>query len=279
MRPNPESNSLAVIHAQGVTALKNMRSQLATGGTDLALLQKTQALETSLKATPEKIVIMCDGSGSFGDDLPKAQKTIESLRSKLEAEDCPVIFFGDARTPYEVWDGIRPMIDIATNGKANRHEGGIQALMEYFKQANIDLTTRDPNSGRIDVHLLTDEHADGSLEGFELGREVKNDFGTKSVTNDNLKQIMTRLGKANIVLHAYTPWTNTETDYRGNDAIQHLGYLWQILAKLTGGDWHKLGSMPEAVAIIQAQTLTQLAQTQQLLQLAAPDTRTAVVKL
>lgn len=273
--PTGERKSLALINAKIDGSLTNMKAQVLRSPSS-KLMTQIEKLEAATKKIPEKIIIMCDASGSFSDDLPVAEKQIKSLRTQIGVDDCPVVFFADAGEHIEVWDGVQPMTDVFLEGRGNRHEGGVQALFSYFKQSGINLNARNSESKPIVVYMLTDEHADGTLDGFEINANVKNDFrGSK--TNDNLREMMMRLKKANVVLHAYTPEKN-DTNYEG-DPILFLGFVWQMLAKLTGGDWHKLGSMPEAVAIIQAQTLEQLAKADELLKLTAPKEEAAVIAL
>lgn len=270
-----ETRSLAVINNRIKTSLSRMGEQLLLKPSS-KLLAKIEQLEAASKTVPEMMIIMCDATGSFKNDMPEAETTIKSLRSQVGNDVCPVIFFGDAGTHIEVWDGKKPMVDMDLEGRGNRHEGGVQALFSYFKQTGINLDTRSAESKPIVVYMLTDEHADGTLEGFETDQRVMRDF-RGSITDDELKGMMVRLKKANVILHAYTPEKN-ETDYAW-DSILYLGQVWQMLAKLTGGDWHKLGSIPEAVAIIQAQTLEQLTKAEELLKLVAPNNGTAVVAL
>lgn len=276
---NGRALTISQLGLQTEGALNDIRARMTTGKPDRVLLQRARELKEAQRHIPEKFLLLIDRSGSTDNDMPLINGTVTSIRQTAGEQDCPVALFGDAKEPMKMWDGNKPLENISFYGYGNRHEGGAQSILYGLKHAGIDMSQRSVESRPVHVYVITDEHADGVLDGMEVSAEARRDFRqNESSTKQDLPALMRKLKEANVVVHAFTPEQNTD-DYAG-DPILCLGQVWQSLAAMTGGDWTKLGNNAldalKAVQAVQAQTtgllLSATREVQNLLQLTSTST-------
>lgn len=277
-------NNTALMISQAQSTLADLQKR--GRGVTIAEGQTRTSLALGLSQLPG-ILVVADNTGSTQDDLPAIQRKVSQLLATLPETHLKIASFGDIER-YDPFVWITRPTDLTGEGDGggNRHEDSTKATAQMMQELAlgmmglpgyspvIGVSTPLPQShGPVSVMLITDEypHASGvnpdALKKLDRLASYESDFNYSKISADfkngngkggvDITEFVNAMREVDVPLHVYAPRIEKKT-YNGyhdgrrcpsRDPLLHLGDLWSIVARATGGTYTPLGQDVEGQTI------------------------------